>query len=128
MPAPGHRLERLADQMREEIAAMITTELKDPRIGLATVTRVELSGDLRHARVRVAVLGDEAAGAKTLEGLSSAAGYLRGELGRRLRVRRAPELVFILDHGAEEAQKIEELLRKLKSEPGNRSSGFGEEG
>ncbi len=114
MSALGHRLERLADQMREEIAAMMTTELKDPRIGLATVTRVELSGDLRHARVLVSVLGDEAAGKKTLEGLSSAAGYLRGELGRRLRVRGAPELVFILDHGAEAAQKIEELLEKLK--------------
>lgn len=110
----GHRLQRLTDQMREEIAVMITTELKDPRIGLATVTRVELSGDLRHARVLVSVLGDEAAGRKTLEGLSSAAGYLRGELGRRLRVRRAPELVFVLDHGAEEAQRIGELLDKLK--------------
>ena len=112
----GYRLERLADQLRQEIAGMIVRELKDPRLGLATVTRVELSGDLRHARVLVSVLGDAEAQEKTLEGLSSAAGYLRREIGRRLRLRRAPELAFILDRGAEESQKIEALLHKLKGE------------
>jgi ribosome-binding factor A len=112
----GHRLERLADQLRQEIAGMIVRELKDPRLGLVTVTRVELSGDLRHARVLVSVLGDAEAQEKTLEGLSSAAGYLRREIGRRLRLRRAPELAFILDRGAEESQKIEALLQKLKGE------------
>ncbi len=95
---------------------MIVRDLKDPRLGLVTVTRVELSGDLRHARVLVSVLGDAEAQEKTLEGLSSAAGYLRGEIGRRLRLRRAPELVFILDRGAEESLKIEALLQKLKGE------------
>ena len=114
MPAHGHRLERLADQLREEIAGIIARELKDPRLGLLTVTRVELSGDLHHARVLVSVLGDAEAQEQTLEGLSSAAGYLRGQIGRRLKVRRAPELVFVLDHGAEESQKIEALLQKLK--------------
>jgi ribosome-binding factor A len=126
MPTPGHRLERLADQIREEIADMVVKELKDPRIGMVTVTRVQLSGDLRHARILVSVLGNEQQAQKTLEGLSSAAGYLRGEIGRRLRVRRAPELVFVLDHGAEESEKIERLLRNLKPGLGTRDSGSGE--
>ena len=114
MAAHGYRLERLADQIREEIANIIAADLKDPRVGLATVTRVELSGDLGHARVLVSVLGDEAAQQKTLAGLSSAAGFIRGEIGRRLRVRRTPEVMFVLDHGAEESQRIEILLQKLR--------------
>ncbi len=126
MPTHGNRVERLAEQIREEIADMVVAELKDPRIGLVTVTRVELSGDLRHARVLFSVLGNEQDEQKTLEGLSSAAGYLRGEIGRRLRVRRAPELVFVLDHGAQESEKIERLLRKLKPGFGTRDSGPGE--
>jgi ribosome-binding factor A len=112
----GYRHERLADQIREEVAEMIAGELKDPRIGFATVTHVDLSPDLRHGRVRVSVLGDEESRRETLEGLSSAAGYVRYEISRRLRLRRAPELVFVLDQGAEEGQKIETLLQKLKEE------------
>jgi ribosome-binding factor A len=112
----GHRHERLADQIREEVAEMIAGELKDPRIGFATVTQVDLSPDLRHGRVRVSVLGDEESQRETLEGLSSAAGYVRYEISRRLRLRRAPELVFVLDQGGEQGQKIETLLQKLKEE------------
>jgi ribosome-binding factor A len=95
---------------------MIAAELKDPRIGFTTVTRVELSPDLRHARVLISVLGDDEARQKTLEGLSSAAGYVRREMARRLSMRRAPELVFALDRGVEEGLKIETLLQKLKQE------------
>jgi len=95
---------------------MIAGELSDPRIGFATLTRVELSGDLRHARVLVSVLGNEEDQVKTLEGLSSAAGYVRRQLGKRLRLRRTPELVFVLDHGVEESLKIESLLQELKRE------------
>ena len=112
----GHRHERLADQIREEVAEMIAGELKDPRIGFATVIHVDLSPDLRHGRVRVSVLGNEESRRETLEGLSSAAGYVRYEISRRLRLRRAPELVFVLDQGAEEGQKIETLLQKLKDD------------
>lgn len=114
MPLPGRRQERLADQIRSEVAEMIAGELKDPRIGFVTVTRVDLSADLHHARVLVSVLGDVEAQQKTLAGLSSATGYVRREITQRLRLRRAPELVFILDHGAEEGQRIETLLQKLK--------------
>jgi ribosome-binding factor A len=114
MTDAGRRVDRLADQIRGEVAGMITAELKDPRIGFTTVTRVELSHDLYHARVWVSVLGDEAAQQRTLEGLSSAAGYVRHEVSHRLRLRRVPELIFVLDRGPEEASRIEALLRDRK--------------
>ena len=116
MTVPGHRAERLADQIRAEVAEMISTELKDPRIGFATVTGVYMSGDLHHARVSVSVLGSADAQQKSLEGLTSAAGYIRHELGHRLRLRRTPELTFVLDHAAEENERLEMLLQKSKKE------------
>lgn len=109
----GWRVDRLADQIRSEVAGMIAAELKDPRIGFTTVTRVELSHDLRHARVWVSVLGDEAARRRTLEGLSSATGYVRHEVSHRLRLRRVPDLIFVLDRSPEEASRIETLLQDL---------------
>lgn len=116
MATPGRRQERLADQIRAEVAEIIGGELRDPRIGFATVTRVELSADLQHARVLVSVLGKAEVQEETLAVLSAAAGYVRHELARRLRLRRMPELVFVLDRGAEEGLKIEALLRELKRE------------
>ncbi len=116
MSVHGHRVERLADQIRDDVAEMVAGELKDPRIGLATVTRVELSADLRHARVLVSVLGNEDAKRETLEGLAWAAGYVRREIGRRLRLRRAPEVFFVLDRGLEQQMRVESLLEKLKEE------------
>lgn len=110
MTVPGRRQVRLQDQIHAELAGMISLELKDPRIGFATVTRVELTADLRSAHVWVSVLGEKEAQEETLEGLSSAAGYLRHELSLRLRIRRVPELTFVLDHSAEDAARIESLL------------------
>jgi ribosome-binding factor A len=110
----GHRQERLADQIRIEVAEMIEGELRDPRIGFATVTGVDLSPDLRHARVRVSVMGAEEA--ETLAGLCSAAGYVRREIGGRLRLRRAPEIVFALDRGAEGMERVQKLLDEIKRE------------
>ena len=106
----------MADQIRAEVAEMISTELKDPRIGFTTVTGVDMSGDLHHARLSVSVLGSADAQQKSLEGLTSAAGYIRHELGHRLRLRRVPELTFVLDHAAEENERLEALLQKLKDE------------
>jgi ribosome-binding factor A len=116
MTVPGRRQARLADQIRIEVAEMLTGELSDPRIGFATLTRVELTADLHHARILVSVMGGEEDAAKTLEGLSSAAGYIRRELARRLGLRHVPELVFVLDHGVEESLKIESLIQKLKKD------------
>jgi ribosome-binding factor A len=115
MLVPGRRQERLAEQIRDEIAEILTRgDLQDPRIGFTTVTRVELSADLTHARVLVSVLGQEGVREQTLAGLSSATGYLRREIARRLKLRRSPELAFVIDHGAEEAVKIESLLEKIR--------------
>lgn len=115
MFAQGHRLERLADRIREEIEEMIAGELADPRIGLATVTRVDLSPDYRHARVFVLVSGGEAERAQTLEGLASAARFVGREVGRRLRLKRSPDVIFDRDRDAEESVKAESLLDRLKS-------------
>jgi ribosome-binding factor A len=111
---PGHRHDRLADQIRGEVAEMIEGELKDPRIGFVTVTRVDLSPDFSHARVQVSILGDEQARQDSLSGLQSAAGYVRRQVTQRLRLRRAPEIAFVIDRGAEEAVRIEELLGKIR--------------
>jgi ribosome-binding factor A len=111
----GWRVDRLADQIRGEVAGMIGGELKDPRIGFTTVTRVEVSHDLHHARVWVSVLGDEAAQQRTLEGLASAAGYVRREVFHRLRLHRVPDVVFVLDRSSEEAGRMEALLQNLRS-------------
>lgn len=94
---------------------MVEGELKDPRIGFVTVTCVDLSADFSHARVLVSVLGTDEERAESLAGLESAAGYVRREITHRLRLRRSPEIVFVLDRGAEEAARIEDLLGKLHS-------------
>ncbi len=92
---------------------MVEGELKDPRIGFVTVTAVDLSPDFSHARVLISVLGSEQERAESLAGLESAAGYVRREITQRLRLRRSPEIIFLLDRGAEEAARVEELLGKL---------------
>jgi ribosome-binding factor A len=114
MHVPGRRHERLADQIRGVVAEMIERDLKDPRIGFVTVTGVDLSPDLVHARVLVSVLGDDRARAESLAGLNSAAGYVRHEITARLRLRRAPEVAFVFDTGAEQAARIEALLGQLR--------------
>ena len=110
MTVPGRRQARLQDQIRMELAEMIELELKDPRIGFATVTRVDLRPDLGLAHVWVTVDGEKEAREGTLEGLRSATGYLRHELSLRLRLRRVPELVFGLDLSDENLHRIEFLL------------------
>ncbi|MGC9995056.1 MAG: 30S ribosome-binding factor RbfA [Terriglobia bacterium] len=116
MPVHGHRPERLADRIRAEVAEIISGELKDPRIGFATVTGVDLSPDLHLARVSVSVLGSAEEQQRSLQGLVSATGYVRHELGVRLGLRRTPELAFVLDHTAEVDEKLETLLEKVKTE------------
>lgn len=93
---------------------MLVRELKDPRIGLVTITRVRVTNDLKHARAYVAVAGGAEAQARTLEGLRSAAGFLRGELARRLHLRYAPEVLFEVDEMLDEMQRLGELFRTLE--------------
>ena len=115
MTAPGHRHERIAEEIRHEISTMLAGELKDPRIaGLVTVTEVRVTPDLRQARVFVSVMGTEAEQASTLHGLGAASGYVRRELTQRMGLRRGPELFWVLDKSGEYGQHIEDLLRQMK--------------
>jgi ribosome-binding factor A len=119
----GRRPERLAEEMREEIARMIASELKDPRLGFVTVTRVELAPDLRYARVHVGVLGGEAEREKSLAALRSAAGFVRRELGRRLRVHHSPELDFRYDKGLDATDRVARLLAEERERTASRAEG-----
>ncbi len=112
------RTERLGEEIREEVARLIATGLKDPRVGFVTVTRVDLTEDLHHARVHVGVLGDAAGRENTLRGLRAAAGWLRRELGRRIRARYTPELVFEYDTGLEATERVARLLADAASAGG----------
>jgi len=116
MSAPGRRTDRMGHEIRVILAELLVRHVKDPRIGFATVTRVEMTADLHHARVFVSVLGSPEEQDSTIEGLSSAAGFLRHEIGHQLDLRRAPELDFILDHGSEAVERIEKLLQQIHKE------------
>jgi ribosome-binding factor A len=112
----GRRQERLAEEIREVVAQIAARELKDPRIGFLTVTRVELTADLRLARVHVGVLGGEVERERTLRALKQAVGFIRRELGRRLRLRFLPELEFRYDQGLDAAERVAQLLEEVEPE------------
>jgi ribosome-binding factor A len=113
----GRRVGRIEEQLRIELSEIIEREIEDPRIGLATVTAVKVSPDLRHARVYVSVLGDEQQRKKTMQGLNSAAHFARRSLSQRLaHLRRIPELTFAYDDSLETGSRIEELLDQIKPE------------
>jgi ribosome-binding factor A len=112
-----HRSDRVAAAMREEIATFLANDVKDPRIvGLVTVTAVEVTRDLRHAKVFVSVLGSDAQRAATFEGLAAVAPHLRGRVGRALRLRAAPEIEFRNDESIAHAARIEQLLAQVRGE------------
>lgn len=112
----GIRRERIAEAMKEEIAQIMRDEIKDPRIGFASVLRVDVTQDLRVAKVHVSVLGDEESKKNTLKGLQSAAGFMRNEVGRRMNLRFIPELRFVLDTSIEHGVRVASLLNELKGE------------
>jgi ribosome-binding factor A len=116
-----HRPERISELIRHAIADAIATELKDPRVGFATVTRVTVSSDVTHANVYVSVLGSEEEKARAMEGLGHANGFLRTYVARHLHIRTAPELHIELDRGLEHAARIDEILDKI-NETEERSS------
>ena len=107
----------MADLIREEVGNLLEYEVKDPRIGFATVIAVRLSGDLRTAVVLVSVLGDAEQKQESLKGLTAAQGFLRSQLARRLGLRYAPAVTFRLDRTEETEQQIEEMLRRARSKP-----------
>lgn len=105
------RADRVAEALQELIADLLLREIKDPRIGLVTLTHVTITPDLRHARVFFSTLGDEAQREQSLRGLRSAAGFVRSQVARKLNLRVAPEIVFVLDPGPEQAERIARLLK-----------------
>jgi ribosome-binding factor A len=113
----SRRTERLSEEIREEVALLIASELKDPRIGFVTVTRVEVTPDLRTARIYVGVLGTEKQRTTSLAGLKQGAGFLRRALGRTLRLRYTPELLFQYDEGLEASDRVAKLLAEIGSSP-----------
>lgn len=116
MTAGKRRPERVAALVQEVLADTLTRDLKDPRIGFATVTGVEVSPDCTHAEVRVSVLGSDEEKQRAMEGLRSATGFLRSRLAHSLSMRATPELHFVLDRGLEHQARIDHLLDQIKSE------------
>lgn len=110
------RVERVAEQMKKEIAQILQDELKDPRLGagLVTVTGVELSSDLRYAKVYVSIYGDAAQKKEALEGLARATSFVRREVGQRLRLRHTPEIAFKFDASIEHGDHINRLLTQIR--------------
>ena len=105
---------RVADLIKQEISDIIRKEMRDPRIGFMTITGVDISMDLRHAKVFYSVLGSEDDQLRCQRSLDHAAGFLRSQLGRRIRIRHIPELLFRFDESFERAQRIAEVMKQIE--------------
>ncbi len=111
-----HRMESVGRELQREISEILRTDIDDPLIGFVTITGVEMSPDLKHARVYFSVLGDEREKAESAKGVRRAGKYIRGLIGERMDLRYVPTLRFELDETAEKAQRIEKLLREEAEE------------
>jgi len=110
---PAARMRRVNEAVREVVSAHIAGDLKDPRIGFVTVTGVDTSPDLRHARVYVSVLGSEPERDEAFEGLQSAAGFLQSQVGAELRMKRTPTLEFVNDPSIDHGMRMERLISEV---------------
>jgi ribosome-binding factor A len=111
----SRRLERVAEEVREEVARLLMREIKDPRIGFVTVTRVSVTPDLHVARVSVGVLGDATQRKRSLEALRHSAGYMRRLVGQHLHLRFVPELQFAYDEGLDATDRVAQLLDETRA-------------
>lgn len=118
----AHRSRRVAEVIRQVVALFLTGEARDPRIGLVTVTRVDVSSDLSHATIHYTVHGDAAERERTAQGLTHATAAVRREIGRQLELRIVPDIVFVADAGAQHASRIEELLAEIRRSGEGQSS------
>ena len=116
--AQSRRVEKVAALIRKEMSHLLLNGLRDHRVHstMITITDVEVSGDLQHCKIFVSIYGDQNQKYEVLEGLHAATGFLRGELGRRLHMRRSPEILFQLDRGLEKGTQVLNLLGKLERE------------
>ncbi|HJF30512.1 MAG TPA: 30S ribosome-binding factor RbfA [Sporosarcina psychrophila] len=110
------RANRVAEQMKKELGAIIGQKVKDPRIGFVTVTDVDVTGDLQQATIFISVLGSDSEKEDTLKGLNKAKGFIRTEIGQRIRLRVTPEIKFEFDSSVAYGTRIESLLKQVKSE------------
>ena len=113
--ATGRRISRVSELIKREISQMLLFGIKDERIGtgMVSVTDVDVSGDLQHAKIFVSIYGTDEARAATMEGLESACGYIRGQLGKRVNLRRTPELSFEEDRSLERGMRVINLIEQL---------------
>lgn len=116
-----HRQERLGELIAAELSELLRTRVKDPRVGFASITHVEVSGDLRHAKVFVSVMGSPEEQTETMKALRHATGFLRHELATRIVLRYIPELVFKLDTSIEEGARILSLIQQVEREEQQRA-------
>jgi ribosome-binding factor A len=116
--ATNRRVSRVAELIKREVSQMLLNGIKDDRVGsgMVSVTDVDVSGDLQHAKIYVSIYGTEEAKAATMAGLKSATGYVRSELGARVRLRRTPEVIFIEDLSIERGTKVLSLLNRLQDQ------------
>lgn len=122
--AQHQRSDRVAAAIREEVANFLAEGVKDPRVtALVTVTGVEMTRDLRHAKVFVSIMGEDSQRASTIEGLASVQGFLRSRLARSLSLRVAPEIQFVMDESVARAARIETLLNQIRTTPTSDSAG-----
>ena len=116
--AQGRRVERVAALIRKETSELLINGIRDERVhkGMVSITSVEVAGDLQRCKIFVSIFGEPNDQNEVLEGLEAASGYLRGELGRRLQMRRAPEVKFQLDRGLEKGTSVLGLLNQLEDQ------------
>jgi ribosome-binding factor A len=122
--ADSRRVSRVSALIKREISQMLLNEIKDDRVGagMVSITDVNVSGDLQHAKVFVSIYGTEEAKAETMEGLRSSANFVRRELGTRMRLRRTPEIVFLEDRSLERGDRMLHLLNQISQESKSRST------
>ncbi|MBD2463910.1 30S ribosome-binding factor RbfA [Oscillatoria sp. FACHB-1407] len=116
--ATDRRVARVAELIKREVSQLLLTGIKDDRVGegMVSVTDVDVSGDLQHAKIFVSIYGSDEARARTMEGLKSATGFVRSELGHRIRLRRTPEVIFLEDRSIERGTQVLSLLNRLSQE------------
>jgi ribosome-binding factor A len=113
----SRRQQQVADLLRDEVSEIIQRQMNDPRLGFVSITRVEMSPDVRYAKLFVSVYASEEEQREALHVLNRATGFIRHELAPRLKLRQLPELTFRLDHSMEHAERVQRLLRQIESEP-----------
>lgn len=113
--ATSRRVSRVGALIKREVSLMLLNDIKDDRVGagMVSVTDVDVSGDLQHAKIFVSIYGSEEAKAETMAGLKAATGYVRSELGQRVRLRRTPEVMFVEDRSLERGDRILSLLNQI---------------